>query len=401
MASGSRGRGLVTVLAFNPERDPLKSWKNRPHFWARLAGVPSEALRKDSQNIWGGRSLDAVFGAMIETRQVRKLPVGLLLLLLLVYLAVIGPLDQWWLKKINRPMLTWITFPTYVALFSLLIYFIGFKLRAGQSEWNELHVVDVLPRGGDSVLRGRTFAGIYSPANETYKLASELPQATLRSEFGGLWGGNQAEGRMTLGFSTKPGFNAEIYVPVWSSQLNVSDWLTPASPPVVASIDASAGGAQLHVQNPGSKAFTGLWVVHGREVFELGELGGGAAQDYALAPGKGGKPLKAWVQQFNDRFRDAAQARERVLGGNEGNHIDDWDRSSVAASFPSFLTLSEGQTRDFVYPAGMDLSAIAERGDTLLFAWMPGETVVPNLNQFAALRSQKGTLLRLLVPPAR
>ena len=131
LASGPRGRGLVTILAFNPERDPLKSWKNRPHFWARLAGVPSDALRKENQNIWGGKSLDAVFGAMIETRQVRKLPVGLLLLLLLVYLAVIGPLDQWWLKKINRPMLTWITFPSYVALFSLLIYFIGFKLRAG------------------------------------------------------------------------------------------------------------------------------------------------------------------------------------------------------------------------------------------------------------------------------
>ena len=40
-------------------------------------------------------------------------------------LVVIGPLDQYWLKKINRQMLTWITFPTYVVLFSLLSYFIG------------------------------------------------------------------------------------------------------------------------------------------------------------------------------------------------------------------------------------------------------------------------------------
>ena len=80
-------------------------------------------------------------------RQVHKLPVTWLLLLLLVYLVVIGPLDQYWLKRINRPMLTWITFPCYVVLFSLLIYFIGYKLRAGESEWNELHLVDVLPQG--------------------------------------------------------------------------------------------------------------------------------------------------------------------------------------------------------------------------------------------------------------
>jgi len=48
-----------------------------------------------------------------------------LLLLLIVYLVVIGPLDQFWLKKIGKPMLTWITFPCYVVMFSLLIYFIG------------------------------------------------------------------------------------------------------------------------------------------------------------------------------------------------------------------------------------------------------------------------------------
>ena len=49
--------------------------------------------------------------------------------------------DQFWLKRIGRPMLTWITFPCYVIFFSLLIYFIGYRLRAGESEWNELHVI--------------------------------------------------------------------------------------------------------------------------------------------------------------------------------------------------------------------------------------------------------------------
>jgi len=42
---------------------------------------------------------------MIDSKQVRKLPVGWLLFLLLVYLVVIGPLDHPGLKRINRPML--------------------------------------------------------------------------------------------------------------------------------------------------------------------------------------------------------------------------------------------------------------------------------------------------------
>ncbi|MBI3192378.1 MAG: hypothetical protein HYZ36_06910, partial [Pedosphaera parvula] len=35
-----RGRGKVTVLAFSPEREPFRSWKNRPWFWARLLAIP-------------------------------------------------------------------------------------------------------------------------------------------------------------------------------------------------------------------------------------------------------------------------------------------------------------------------------------------------------------------------
>jgi len=35
--------------------------------------------------------------------------------------------DRWWLRKIGKPMLTWITFPCYVVMFSLMIYLIGYK----------------------------------------------------------------------------------------------------------------------------------------------------------------------------------------------------------------------------------------------------------------------------------
>src|SRR2546427_8444967 len=98
-------------------------------------------------NTYGGMSVDGVFGAMIDSRQVRKLPVQWLLLLLVVYLLVIGPVDQFCLKRANKQMLTWVTFPVYVALFSLLIYYICYKLRAAETEWNELHVVEILPHG--------------------------------------------------------------------------------------------------------------------------------------------------------------------------------------------------------------------------------------------------------------
>src|SRR6476646_8624289 len=94
-------------------------------------------------------------------------------------------------------MLTWITFPCYVVFFSLLIYFIGYKLRAGESEWNELHVVDVLASGSKAELRGRTYVSVYSPSNQRYNLDSQQRFATFRSEFSG-WGSPQSGERATV-----------------------------------------------------------------------------------------------------------------------------------------------------------------------------------------------------------
>ena len=182
VVTANRGQGRVTALLFSVEREPARSWKNLPTFWAKLMEVPGAWYASAEVNQRGNWTSDGIFGAMIDSKQVHKLPVGWLLLLLIVYLVVIGPLDQFWLKRIGRPMLTWITFPCYVVLFSLVIYFIGYKLRAGESEWNELHLVDVLQNGEHAELRGRTYMSVYSPANQKYLLESEQKYATFRGE---------------------------------------------------------------------------------------------------------------------------------------------------------------------------------------------------------------------------
>ena len=170
----------MSVLGFNPEREPFKSWTNRAWFWARLAKVPAVWFEKEAPQQNGRSSIDGVYGAMLDSRQVSKLPIVWLLLLLAAYLIIIGPVDRIWLKRINKQMLTWLTFPAYVAIFSLLIYFIGYKLRAGQLELNELHIVDVLP-GQQEVMRGRSYVSIYSPLNDDYRLGGSFERSGIRS----------------------------------------------------------------------------------------------------------------------------------------------------------------------------------------------------------------------------
>ncbi len=399
-----RGRGQVTLLTFNPEREPFRSWAHRAWFWARLCELPGEWFTEQARNLYGGWSLDAVYGAMIQTRQVRKLPVGWLLALLVVYLGVIGPFDRWFLKKINRQMLTWVTFPAYVVLFSLLIYYIGYRLRAGETEWSELHVVDVLPQGEQALLRGRTYASIYSPANVRYRLGSELPSATLRSEFLGPAAGGQESAR-TEAVLQPTGFEAGVAVPVWSSLLLVSDWQTTVAAPLVATPGRNAAGrATVTLQNRLPHALADVVLVADQQVYPVGELAAGARRVVELdAPG--GRSLAVQLDSQFPRIYQAAQRRQRAFGGGDTEFLEPTTDTLLAATFVSRAAAATGLTtagtRSFVYPAGLELGEVLRRGQGVVLARDP-EQAPPGvtLARFKAPRTSRLTWWRLAVPLA-
>jgi hypothetical protein len=394
--SAKRGRGLLTVLLFSPEKEPFLSWKNRGYFWAKMVELPPELLVSERLNYRSYfQSLDGAFGAMIDSKQVRKLPVGWLLLLLLAYLAVIGPLDHYWLKKLNKQMLTWLTFPAYVALFSLLIYLIGYKLRAGETEWNELHLVDVIPNGSEAAMRGRTYASVYSPVNAKYNVASDLPVAALRGEFFGGYGSGQDGTRANI-MQKDNSFQAELSVPVWTSQLFVSDWWRRGEAPLTASIVRN-GPLQIEIHNRLEQKLTAKLFLRD-EVIDLGELQANQTVKKTL---QNGTPLHSFVQTYANPFQAAVSQRQAAFGGNTAK-IQDIPNSAMAASFMSRIreTQSAQQpyvTPGFLIPQGMDLSALLDRDEAVLLAWVADYAPVKPLNRFSARRNRHDTLLRLAV----
>ncbi len=362
---------------FSPEREPFRSWKNLPVFWAKLAEVPGAWYVSKDVHRSGGGSSDGIFGAMLDSRQVHKLPVTWLLLLLIVYLVVIGPLDQHWLKRIGRPMLTWITFPCYVVLFSLLIYFIGYKLRAGESEWNELHLVDVLLNGDQAELHGQTYASVYSPANQRYTLESRQEYATLRSEFA-PYSGVQPGEKATFLQEGDGSFKADIFVPVWTSQLLVSDWWQPAPVPLSVTVVPQGGQWQVKVQNETEQALSDAHIVIDDYIMTLGELPARATKTFTVSKVQA-VSLDDFVLRYGGMFQRAVQARRSTFGGNTSGRIDDLSNASIAASFLSHLAAAEGSMRHFIEPPGLDLSSVVEHGDAVLLAWASNYSPVKTL----------------------
>jgi hypothetical protein len=394
IVTGLQGRGRVTVLLFNPERDPFRSWKNLPSFWAKVVGVPSVLYKDPPENLslTGNGSVDGVFGAMIDSKQVRKLPVEWLLLLLILYLLVIGPLDQYWLKRLKRPMLTWITFPCYVVCFSLLIYFIGYKLRAGETEWNELHLVDVLLDGDHAELRGRTYASIYSPVNADYRVEGVLHFSTFRGEFRGNMGGRSEDERADV-LQVGDNFKADIFVPVWTSQLYMSDWWQTADGiPVELSVSASGPDWTVNVINHGQSPLSPVRLVVGQMIYELGEIPAATNKTFKLARSQG-QMLNTYVSTHSGMFQMAASQRQYAFGSAGSGHITDLPDSAMAISF-----MSDSDQMYFETPPGLDLSALPQQNQAVLLAWQPDYSPVKPLNQFPTLRSHKDTLWRVAAP---
>lgn len=392
----TRGRGKLTVLTFNPEREPFRSWKQRGLFWAKLGGIPGEFFTDANYTAasWGW-SVDGVFGALIDSRQIKKLPVTWLLLLLVVYLVVIGPFDQWWLKKIGKQMLTWITFPAYVVLFSLLIYFIGYKLRAGETEWNELNIVDILPRQDKVDLRGRTYVSIYSSGNSWYSVAGPQGYASFRSELD-LFSGAHEDNKMRL-IQNGNSFKADVYVPVWTSLLYANDWFKTNDTPLVASVTPSGGGWQVEIQNLLPKPLQETRIVISQNIFDVGTVPAGEKKSIHLTESQG-IPLRKFVQENGSYFQHAVEQRRNAMGDTQGGRLENRALTATVASFISYLEDIQANNRNFVTPPGLDLSAQAQRGDAIVLGFVPDYTVTAEMNQFRPPRMKRDTFLRLTVP---
>jgi hypothetical protein len=393
----ARGRGTVTVLLFSPELEPFRSWKNRPWFWARLADVPIEWLAGWSRARSGGYHVDGVLGALTDSKQIRKLPMAWLFVLLLAYLAVIGPVDQYVLKRLNRQMLTWLTFPAYVALFSLLIYYIGYRLRAGEAEWNEFHVVDVILHGARSDQRGHAYGSIYSPINAQYPVACEAPCADLRGEVGYLGGQEVSKAEIDQQGNT---FKARLDAPIWTSQLYVTDWWRQTTTPLQFGLTYLGTDRWLVTTTnlSGRRLSKSSLVLEGR-LYPLGELG--RTNTFVITRGTG-TPVRDFARAQSGGFAQAVEWRSRPWGSSRPETIPDPYAAAVALSFlpeeGGTAPNQPGWRSGFTTLRGLDLTGNADRGDTILLAWMPGELLLAPMNKFTPKRSSKQTLLRVLAP---
>ena len=95
-------------------------------------------------------------------QEVPTVSFGWVSLFILFYIALVGPLDYFVLKKVfKRLELTWLTFPATVVLVSATTYFTAFWLKGDALHVKKLDVIDIDLRDNTAV--GTTWFAVFSP----------------------------------------------------------------------------------------------------------------------------------------------------------------------------------------------------------------------------------------------
>ena len=114
--------------------------------------------------------------------------VMLILFLFLFYLALAGPLNYIFLKKIDKREWAWVTIPALSIIFAALIFFLGYNTKGGELIVNTISLVDMNANEEEGNLTN--YVGIFIPRRGDYEV--EIDRYELLSP-----GGIQLQGQQS------------------------------------------------------------------------------------------------------------------------------------------------------------------------------------------------------------
>jgi hypothetical protein len=177
------GFGRVVVLPFDLALVRLPERVTQP-LWKLLLEGP------ESRNTYGSSTVSASVQAMEQVGQIPgagRFPFSAVALTLAGLMLVVGPIDWFVLKKLNRQPWTWATTLGWIGLVTAAAIYAGSLLNSGDLHLRTLRVIDEI----DGVqVRRADFVGLYAPTTAVYDLQVD-PTLWWQPAPDGNWWGRQ------------------------------------------------------------------------------------------------------------------------------------------------------------------------------------------------------------------
>ena len=172
-----RAYGLGTMIYFGGDLSgrPMSSWRDRTTLVRNIMqwnqnlrpGSGTTPVRSGTMLQLGYSDITGqIRSALDHFEGVRIVPFSVILIILATYWLIVGLFDWYFVHKVlQRPAWTWLTFPLWIVLFSILTYVLAAPGRPHKEQHNLLTFYDFDSETNTSRLGG--WLTIYSPA-DTY-----------------------------------------------------------------------------------------------------------------------------------------------------------------------------------------------------------------------------------------
>lgn len=271
-ADEAYGAGTVTLLGF----DPTTSWIAQggtldAQLWRRL-------LPPRSGGAVGLADDQAIVSALATMPSLALPPIAGLLVLLLGYIVLVGPVNYLVLRWLDRREWAWVTVPALIVVFAVGSFGIGGLLRGSNVILNEVSIVRGAP-GTDRAV-AQSYLGVFSPTRATFQLRVPGDALLAGPMYGDPFGGSGTSSLDVV--EGDPSSVRDLQVGYGSMRTVRADSSTQA-PTVSADLRLEGDRITGTIRNESDQPLTAPALVLGSSVTRLADVAPGASVDVSLA----------------------------------------------------------------------------------------------------------------------
>lgn len=267
------GSGRVTLLGFDPTTRWLAESKSVDALWrTELPARSTDGVQlfDDSQLVQ----------SVYQLPSLALPPTSGLLVLIGAYIVIIGPINYFILKRLDRRELAWVTMPLLVLAFTAASFGYGFLLRGTDVVVNEVAIVRGAPDATEAT--AQVYFGVFSPTRATYQVS--LPQGALLAS--PINGDPFGQGTTTLDIVQGTGPERPSMVrnlSVGTSSLRIVRAELPVTGPLMhVSLTLESNTLKGTFQNASDENLESVAIVLGSAVATLGDVDAHATVNVSL-----------------------------------------------------------------------------------------------------------------------
>lgn len=321
--SVNKGKGEILITTFDLGLEPFISSKDSKSF---IKSLLLEAINDIATTNFKGVYNQVYYRTNDLTKSIpinEVIGVKSLIVVLLVYAAVIGIVIYIVLKKLNKRDFTWIAIPLASILFTLIIYFMGYKTRVNDIVLNQNNVI-LVDKDGKGTAKGYLGIGTKYKSDVIIEKPEDLSMnySTMDNYY---YRNKEEEVSNVLRVKTTYSGNNAYFTFHNSDALDMKSFEVTGKEEVISKIESefnlSEGNLNGKVKNTLGYDISKLILVVGRNVWDMGSIDKDEEKEISALKTSGSLGLQAYSDILNQKYNEARWNNKGKLKSEEFKNI--------------------------------------------------------------------------------